>query len=115
MAEKQSGFPEHYREQFKGWANELEQSGWGEKFALAKKEGITKELIIEFQLEYLQELVKSLKPEDVKDFIRSVFKMRAWQKAYAERRTTYAKKEAERWENDVDKTLAEEKPKLFDN
>ena len=73
MAEKQSGFPEHYREQFKGWANELEQSGWGEKFALARKEGITKELIIEFQLEYLQELVKSLKPEDVKD-IKDVIK-----------------------------------------
>ena len=47
-----------------------------------------------------------MKPEDVKDFIRSVFKMRAWQKAYAERKTTYAKKEAERWENDVDTTLA---------
>lgn len=56
-----------------------------------------------------------MKPEDVKDFIRSVFKMRAWQKAYAERKTTYAKKEAERWENEVDTTLAEEKPKLFDN
>ena len=56
-----------------------------------------------------------MKPEDVMDFIRSVFKMLAWQKAYAERKTTYAKKEAERWENDVDKTLAEEKPKLFDN
>ena len=56
-----------------------------------------------------------MSPDKVKDFIRSVFKMRAWQKAYAERRTAYAKKEAERWENDVDTTLAEEKPKLFDN
>ena len=56
-----------------------------------------------------------MKPEDVKDFIRSVFKMRAWQKAYAERRTTYAKHEAARWENDVHTTLAEEKQTLFDN
>jgi len=73
MAENQSGFPPHYKEQFEGWANELNQSGWGEKFVRAKKEGITKELIIEFQLEYLQELVKGWKPEDVKD-IKDVVK-----------------------------------------
>lgn len=73
MAEKQSGFPEHYKEQFKGWANELEQSGWGEKFARAKKEGITKELIIEYQLDYLKELVTGWNPEDVKD-IKDVMK-----------------------------------------
>lgn len=54
-------------------------------------------------------------PEEMKDFIRSVFKMRAWQKAHAERRTKYAQKEAARWESEVDRTLAEEKPKLFDN
>jgi len=56
-----------------------------------------------------------MRPEDVKDFIWSVFKMRSWQKAYAERKTAYAKNEAERWEKEVDTTLAEEKPKLFDN
>lgn len=50
-----------------------------------------------------------MKPEDVKDFIRSVFKMRAWQKAYAERRTTYAKNEAERFQAEVDGMLEKEK------
>ncbi len=56
-----------------------------------------------------------MSPDKVKDFIRSVFKMRAWQKAYAERRATYAKNEAARFEKEVDMALEEEKPKLFDN
>ena len=53
-----------------------------------------------------------MKPEDVKDFIRSVFKMRAWQKAYAERRTAYAKKEAERFQAEVDRMLEKEKEEI---
>ena len=73
MAERQGGFPKHYSEQLKGWANELEQSGWGEKFARAKKEGITKELIIEYQLDYFKELVSGWNPENVKD-IKDVVK-----------------------------------------
>lgn len=56
-----------------------------------------------------------MSPDKVKDFLWSVFKMRAWQKAYAERRTKYAQKEAARWESEVDRTLTEEKPKMFES
>ncbi len=73
MAEKKGGFPQRYVEQYKGWVHELEVSGWGEKFIRAKKEGITKELIIEYQLDYLKELVNGWKPENVKD-IKDVVK-----------------------------------------
>ncbi len=48
-------------------------------------------------------------PEEMKDFVRSVSKMRSWQKAYEERRTTYARREAERFQAEVDRMLEKEK------
>ena len=55
--EEKKGFPKHYQEQYKGRVNELNQSGWGEKFIKAKNEGITPELIFEYQRDYARELL----------------------------------------------------------
>lgn len=60
------GFPKHYQEMYKGWTNELKQSGWGEKFIEAKKSGISQELILEYQMEYVRELMEDYRPEKVK-------------------------------------------------
>lgn len=56
-----------------------------------------------------------MKPEEVLDFIRSVYKMRSWQKACASRKRPEFERERVRWENEVDGVLEKEKPKLFDN
>lgn len=56
-----------------------------------------------------------MKPEEVRDFIWSVFKMRSWQKACNERKRAAFEKERARWEREVDSVLEREKPKLFDN
>lgn len=49
-----------------------------------------------------------MKPEEMKDFVSSVSKMRSWQKAYEERRTAYARREAERFQAEVDRMLENE-------
>ena len=63
------GFPKHYQEQYKGWVNEMKQSGWGEKFIKAKKEGITQELIFEYQRDYARELIDDFRFDDGKDIM----------------------------------------------
>lgn len=63
----QNGMPSHYKEMLEGLKKDLHDSGWGEKFAQAQKEGITEELIREYQFEYARELIISLQKEDLRD------------------------------------------------
>lgn len=59
-----NGWPPHYKEMYEGWKKDLRESGWGEKFARARRDGITEELIREYQFEYARELIISLQKED---------------------------------------------------
>ena len=65
MSERK-GMPAHYIEMYKGWVNEMNQSGWGKKFIKAKKEGITPELIFEYQRDYARELIDEFRFDDGK-------------------------------------------------
>ena len=51
------GMPRKYVEYAEGWNKALKESGWGEKFKRAEKEGITKALILEYQLAYAKKLI----------------------------------------------------------
>lgn len=60
----QNDMPSHYKEMNEGLEKDLHDSGWGEKFAQAQKEGITPELIFEYQLEYARELINLIQYEE---------------------------------------------------
>lgn len=60
----QNGMPSHYKEMLEGLKKDLHDSGWGEKFAQAQKEGITPELILEYQLDYAHELINFIQYKD---------------------------------------------------